>query len=415
MGTRLDRRLVTTVSVLVIVALSIGCGGSVTPSTSGSGKSEIVKSEPAKAETANSPAKETQEKPAAESKAPILLGVILSTTGFVAQFGEEEKRAIQLAQEILNNSGGINGRKVELIFDDDEAQPAKTQILAKKDIEQGVVAILGPTTTAASQVGAVEAERARVPMTFLTPATQIWKDKKYIFSIPVPNHIDAQSVSDYVAASFNVKKVAILHDANEYGTDGADKVAESLKGKGLDIVARQKYQTTDTSVSSFLINIKNSGAEGLVIWGSLPVPSIALKEMKQMGMNIPVIGGSGLASPKLIELAGDAANGVIFTAALNHGAPLASEKEFVEKYSAKYGAPPTDMSAYGWDAFWTTVDAIKKGGAQRDKVRDELEYLKGYQGAIGAYNRSANDHNGLGAEASNMIKVADQKWTPIKK
>ncbi|MCL5958785.1 MAG: ABC transporter substrate-binding protein [Chloroflexi bacterium] len=387
-------------------------------------KTEPTKPAAAKAEATKPAAKPTAAagqagaaKPAAKAPAgePVKIGAVVPFTGRYAPLGEPIKKALELAQEKINSEGGVAGRPMQFIIYDDEADQAKSTQLADKLISQDkVVAIIGPIPTANAQAVSVIAERARVPELYANPTSAIWQGKKYIFEINHDDSMQAQAVINYLSKKLGKKSIGILHDANPYGTNGAQVVKQLAEKAGLKVATVEKYAGEDRDVTPQLTKIKNSGAEALVLWGVNPVPAIAAKQLRQLGSSIPVIGSDALYSPVFIELAGEASEGVNSVTALNTDKPDAEETVLVNLYKAKYNSLPPVFAGMGWDAAFIFKGAIEKAGGKTDpdSIVQGMIGLD-FAGTMGKRKFTAQDHNGLNADSLVIAQVKGGKWVML--
>ena len=353
------------------------------------------------------------------AKEPIKIGVITAASGKYTPLGQGNITAINLGAKILNKEGGVLGRPVEIVFHDGEALPDKSTQLAKKLIlEDKVVAIIGCASVVASFAISNVANNYKIVQAYCAPQTSIWKrgDKIYKYSFPTAfgNGLDALAISKYLE-KLGIKRVAIFHDSNQYGTEGANLLAALLKKNGkIKIVSVEKYQKSDRDLTAVLSKIKINNPQALVIWGTMPTPPIIAKNMKQIGMNIPIIGSQGACTPAYMKVAGSAAEGTVFTSPLNYGKILPHEQFFYKAYQAEYGKPPSPFAAHGWDAFWLVIESIKKAkSTDPQKMQRALENLKNYKGVMGTFNFSPANHDGLSLEAVDYVKVKDGKWVPV--
>ncbi|MBI5441285.1 MAG: ABC transporter substrate-binding protein [Deltaproteobacteria bacterium] len=349
----------------------------------------------------------------------VKIGVVTSATGKYAPMGQGNLTAIKLAAKLVNQQGGVLGRLVELIFHDDEGLPEKAGQLTKKLIaEEHVVAVIGSAAVVATAPIANLCDQHKVLHVFLNPQVSIWerggKILPYSFHTVPHNSLDAQALSDYLESVLKIKRVAVFHDSNQYGTEGAAFLKEVLAKRGkVEVVAVEKFQESDRDLTASLTKMQQKNPQALVIWGGMPTAPIIAKNMRQMGMTIPIVGAQAMGSPAYIEVAQDAAEGTVFSAPLNYGEPLPEEKLLFDNYLAEYKKPPSAFAAFGWDAFMLVVEAIKRSNSTSpEKMRNALESLRGYKGAVGEYNMSPTDHNGLSASAFKLIKIQNRKWTP---
>ena len=359
--------------------------------------------------------------PTAASKAPsgepIKIGAILPISGQYAPMGGPMNNAALLVQDTINASGGIAGRPLQFVIYDDEANQAKSLQLTDKLISQDkVVAILGPIPTAAAQADTEVAEKAKVPMLYTNPTLSIWQGKTYIFQVNHDDAKQAEALLTYIEKTLKKKSIAILHDANPYGTLGAQVASEAAKKRGITVTAQEKYAGTDTDVTPQLTKIKNSGAEALVLWGVPPVPAIATKQFRQLGSTIPILGSDAMFSPAFINLAGEASDGVYSVTALNTDTPNAVQAKFVAPYKEKYSAVPTVHASFVWDATYLLKAAIEKNGkTDGDSIVQGLTSNPSFVGVMGPRNYTAQDHNGLSADSLVMTQVKGGKWIMLPK
>ena len=210
--------------------------------------------------------------------------------------------------------------------------------------------------------------------------------------------------------------MGILHDATEYGMDLAKGLTGWLTPKGITVI-KAKFSPRASDVSPQWLILKNEKVEGIFLVGGPPIaPAIALKNRKHMGINIPVIASPSLNNPKFIQLAGDACEGVVMVSYFHYGKWTPGELRLI-KYM-KQNVPnvfPTLFHALGWDGINLFAAAMKKAGDDPIKIRDQLERIKNYQGAVGEYNFGPKAHNGLGRGTLTYVKVQNRKFIFIEK
>ncbi len=399
------------VALLVALVLASGCAGP-TPTVAPTPVPTTASQPTAAAQPTTAPAANK-----APSGDPIKVGAIFPISGQYAPMGGPMNNAALLVQDTVNAAGGIAGRPLQFIIYDDEANQAKSLQLTDKLISQDkVVAIIGPIPTANAQADTEVAEKAKVPMLYTNPTLAIWQGKNYIFQINHDDAKQAEALLTSVEKTLQKKSIAILHDANPYGTLGAQVASESAKKRGITVTADEKYAGTDTDVTPQLTKIKNSGAEALILWGVPPVPAIATKQLRQLGSNIPVLGSDAMFSPAFISLAGEASEGVYSVTSLNTDSPNATQAKFVTPYNAKYNAVPTVHAAFVWDATYLLKAAIEKNGkTDADSIVQGLLANPSFLGVMGPRNYTAQDHNGLSADSLVMTQVKGGKWIMLSR
>lgn len=384
------KKLLTGMMVAALVAGLVGCSSE----ADGEGKKEVYK-----------------------------IGAIYSKTGPGSPLGEPEWNATELLEKQINDEGGINGVPIDIILADDESTPEKaTEEMNRMINDEKVLAVLGSTTSGASLAMKGIAMDSEVPMISAGAAVGIVapaEESKWVFKTP---HSDAHAV-ERIYMYLNdegLTDVAILADSNAFGASGVEQL-EALKGDyGIKIVANESYNTDDADMKTQLTKIKSSGAEAVIVWGTNPGPAIAAKNMKELGMDIPYIGSHGIANQSFIELAGDAAEGVVIpTGKLLFPTQIPNDdpqhkviSSFYDSYKEEFSGEPTNFGSYGYDNVMLVVEALKSGATDPEAIRDYLENkVKDYVGATGIFTFSAGDHNGLKADSMVLAEVKDGKWT----
>jgi branched-chain amino acid transport system substrate-binding protein len=345
------------------------------------------------------------------------LGAVTAGTGPYAAQGVSSNEGILLLLEKINNAGGINSEKIEVIIEDFEGEPSKALTLAKKLIyEDKVIGIIGASNTAGSMAVSRICNEAKVPHIQLAPkpSTEPWQ--KFTFQDVPDNDVDAEAIANFVTKELRLKKPAIIHDTNAYGTTGAESQVKIFEKMGIKVVAVEKYKQEDRDLTASLLKIKNLGANCIIVWGTVNVPPIIARDMKKLDIKMPFVGSTGVLNPKFMELAGDAANGCYITSSLNFGAPLPSQQELFKLCRAKYNKDPNHFTALGYDAVLLFVKAIEVAKSKDpEKIRDALENIKNFPGAVGTYNMSPQDHMGLTYKDIKIVRIVDGKPMAIKK
>lgn len=354
------------------------------------------------------------------TKEPIKIGAVLSVTGANAPLGDAEKKTLEMEVAKLNKAGGIKGAPVELTVEDDESDASKAVAALNKLLKvDKVVAIIGGSGTTPTLAMKPITAKEKTPQIALVAGNQVTKDDyKWIFRTAHNETYVFKKAIDYLTQTVKVKNLAILHDSNAYGQGGADEIKRIADAMGLPIVATEKYDSTATDVTTQLTTIKAANPDCLIIWGTNPVPAVAVKNMKQLGMTMPVLGSQGIANAKFIELAGDAANGVVFPAGwvlVPNDVPASNPQKpvidgFVKDYTAKYKAAPNSFAGHAWDAFHILVKAIETVGSDKAKIRSQIEKTTGFVGVDGIFDYSATNHDGLDRDDLVIIKIENGKW-----
>jgi branched-chain amino acid transport system substrate-binding protein len=352
------------------------------------------------------------------------IGVILSLSGPSAPLGQSEQRSIQLLEKDLQKGDGINGGKVQFIIEDDESDPAKANVAVNKLIDQeGVAAIIGCSSTGSTLAIAPTVKKKQIPCVAMAAGTAVTQPtEKWLFSVAPSDVLVVQRVLMYFRDEAKVKNVAILHDSNAYGTGGADVFNAQAPKYGVKVVADESYGSADTDMTAQLTKITQTPAQAILVWGTNPGPASIAKNIQQLNIKIPFVASSGIANQKFIELAGSAANGVVFAASrliLPSTIPAGSDWEkavndFSSEYKAAYNISIDTFAAHGWDAGNMVVNAMKKAGTESTDIRDRIEQVKDYPGVDGVFTYSPTNHAGLKVNALIMVKIVNGQWTQDK-
>jgi branched-chain amino acid transport system substrate-binding protein len=352
------------------------------------------------------------------------IGTILSLSGPGSPLGLPEKNAIEMAVEEINNSGGVNGNKIEVIIEDDQTDPAKAAQGARKLIERDkVIAIIGSSVSPCSLAIKEVVKEAGIPWMCPSAANVITaSDAKWVFRTAPKDAVAVEMLLNYLKEMTGIKKIAILHDSNAFGQSGADEIRRRAGEFGLEVVAAEKYETNAPDLSSEILKLKKSNPDALVVWGTNPGPAIAAKSMKQLGFNVPYFGSHGIANKKFIELAGEAAEGIIFPA----GKILVAEQlddndpvkplmlDFIKKYEQKFKEKPVTFTAHAYDALMLLKEALKVAGStDPEKIRKALEGIRDFKGLDGTISYSETDHDGIGIDDMVIVKIENGNWVRV--
>jgi len=355
------------------------------------------------------------------SAEPIKIGAIVSLTGTYAGLGDPEKKTIEMEVKRINEAGGVNGRPIEVIFEDDGTDEAKAVAAASKLIEQDkVVAIIGATGTGQSMAVRSEIDRAGIPQVSMAGGSAITaKLDPLVFQTPWSNTLVVPFTMEYLKKQ-GITKIGLITDTGGFGKDGKAVVTAEAPKFGISVVSDQTFNAGDTDMTAQLTNIKNSGAQAVVMWTSGKEAATVVKNAKQLGITIPVYGSHGNARLEFIEGAGDAAEGFRFAAGKillpeSYGKDSAEYKtatEFVDRYTTAYGSPPSTFAGHAYDALYLIVDAARAAGGDitPTAIREQLEKTKAFSGIGGSFTFSPTDHNGLTAEDLNMYEVKNGTW-----
>lgn len=363
----------------------------------------------------------------AEKPKPIKVGAFFALSGPAAFIGTPTKLVAQMAVDQINKEGGINGRPLELVFGDTEGDPTKAVAIAKKFIYvDKVVAIIGPTRTGTGMAVKRLVEQAHVPTIMTVGGDPVimggkFGSYRYIFKTPQRSSIAVEKILIYLQKK-GIKDVAILTSSDGFGRDGKRWLLKLAPQYGIKVVSQESFNPSDTDMTSQLANIRSQKPQAIVCWTIGPAGAIVAKNVKQLGIKVPLIQCHGLPGPKYVELAGDAANGSIMPSTKLMAWQQLPDSDpqkpviarFVHLYKDVYHYdrefPINTHSGYAWDALMILSQAMEKSGPNREKLRDAIEETKGYVGISGVYTFTPQDHNGLGVDSMIIVKVQNGNW-----
>ena len=353
---------------------------------------------------------------AAEVKEPYIIGGIFSITGPASYLGEPERNSMEMVIEEINAAGGLNGHPLQLVIYDDEGDVTKARLHAEKLLQKDkAMAIVGPSLTHTSMTVLEITQKAKLPLISCAAGAAITspaKDRFWVFKTAQTDQMAVSRIFAY-CKKHNLTKVAIFTVSTGFGVAGKDQLLSQAPQYGIEVVAQEVFGEKDTDMTPQLTKIRGSAAQAVICWGTGPAPALVAKNLKQLGLTIPLIQSHGAASKKFIELAGDAAEGIIMPAGKlvvykqlpDTDPQKAVCQEYAEKYQAKFKAPESSFGGYAYDAQRLLNAALAKAGSDQAKIRDSLEGTKNFVGVSGVFNISPEDHNGLTPEAFVMVKI----------
>ncbi len=366
------------------------------------------------------------------SAEPIKIAGIFALTGRAAHIGTAQKDAVLIAIDEVNQQGGINGRMLEMVMEDTESNPTKAVMALKKVLEsEDVVAIIGPTLTGTAMAMRGFIEKEKVPafmhsggdVILLAPLNK--KDPnsrpKWTFKSPYKAADAMGKICQYMSRH-NIKKIGFIYSNEGFGKDGLRNVNVQAPKYGVKVVAQEAFQPKDVDMTAQLTRIEAKGVDGIIAWTVGPAMGIIAKNVKQLGIKSPLFECHGAGDPIFWKVAGKAGEGVMMPSTkIVVGDQLPDSDiqkkkiiEYVKAYRKKFNREPGTMVAYGADAAFIVVNAIKKVGPDRAKIRDAIENTRGYVGLSGIYNMSPKDHNGLSMKDIVMIKATNGGWELLK-
>jgi branched-chain amino acid transport system substrate-binding protein len=355
-----------------------------------------------------------------DEEGSIKIGAILAVTGGASFLGAPEAKTMEMVVEDINAAGGINGKMIELIIKDSAANPEKAISFAKQLIEEDqVIAIVGPSTSGETMQIKDLCESYQVPLVSCAAAEAIVNPQAaYVFKTPQKDSYVAMWIFTTMK-DMGIKKIGVIAANTGFGNAGKGQLEKYAPEMGIEIAISETYDKASTDLTALLTKVNSRDVEAVVNWSIVPAQSIVPKNMKQLGMDVPLFQSHGFGNIKYVEAAGEAAEGIIFPA----GRLLVADKlsddhpqkenliAYKDAYESKYNEVVSTFGGHGYDAIMLVIEALKNTSSlDRAGVRDALESISGFAGTGGIFNFTVDDHNGLGMESLEMLTVKDGQF-----
>ena len=354
----------------------------------------------------------------------IKVGAVLAVTGPASFLGAPEAKTLEMLADEINAKGGIKGNKIELVIKDTGANPEKAVSFTKQLIdEEKVFAIIGPSTSGETmQIKNIVEEGKTILLSCAAAEVIVNPVAKYVFKTP---QMDKDAVLKIFEAmkAMKITKVGVLSSNTGFGKAGKAQIEKLAGEHGIEILVNEVYDKAATDLTAEVTKLKAGNVQALINWSIEPAQSIVIKNVRQIGLKIPIFQSHGFGNINYVTAAGAAAEGVLFPAGRLLVAETLSTKNpqqavlvgYKKQYEAKYKEDVSTFGGHAYDAFMILVKAIETAGTDKEKVRDAIENMKGLVGTGGVFNFSATDHNGLDINAFEMLTVKDGKFVTYEK
>lgn len=354
---------------------------------------------------------------------PIRLGTTLAVTGPASFLGDPELKTLQMEIDRINAAGGIDGREIELYHYDDGGSAKKAVSFVKRLIKRDDVhVIVGGSTSGATLAVIPEVSRAQVPFISLAGSVKIIDPvKPWVFKTPHTDRMAAGKIYQDMKKR-GITRVALISGDGGFGRSGRAQSLAMAAEYGMEIVADESYGARDTNMTAQLTSIRASDAQAILNFGFGTGPAIVTKNIRQLGIDLPLYQSHGVASKKFIELAGDAAEGVRLPASallvadiLLDGDPQKPVLQaYKNRYEETYDSSVSTFGGHAYDGLMIALEAIDRANStEAEKIRAEIEKTSGFIGTGGIFNMSAEDHLGLDLSAFRMLEIRNGDWTLV--
>ncbi|MDI2589038.1 MULTISPECIES: ABC transporter substrate-binding protein [unclassified Psychrobacillus] len=346
----------------------------------------------------------------------IKIGVNLELSGPVASYGSSQNDGFNLAVEEINAAGGIDGKQIKLVTVDNKSDAAESTSAAIKLTSQDkVAAIIGPATSGNSVAQVQIANDSKTPM--ITPSgtspTVTVADNgsvnEYAFRTSFIDPFQGTVAANFAANELKVKTAAVYADnASDYAKGLAASFIKDFEAAGGKIVQQESYVAKDTDFRSTLTRIKGANPEFIFIPGYYEEVGLIVKQARELGITVPLMGADGWDSPTIVDLAG--AEALNNTFVINHYSaedPDGKAKEFADKFNDKYGKAPNSFNALGYDTVYLLKDAIERAGStDGTKIKDALKATDNLDLVTGLYSVDENHHP---VKSATILEFVDGK------
>jgi len=342
---------------------------------------------------------------------PIVVGYYGDLSGRTSNFGQSTKEGALMAADEINKAGGINGRQLQVLAEDDEGRPEKAATVVTKLIDQDkVVALIGEVASGNTLAAAPKAQAAKVPM--ISPSSTnpaVTQVGDYIFRVCFIDPFQGEVMAKFAANTLKAKKAAIMLDFNSPYSRGLTEFFEASFTKlGGQIVNKQSYTQGDRDYKGQLTAIRSGSPDVIYVPGYYGEVGVIAKQAQQLGIKAPLLGGDGWDATQLWELGGDALNGDFISNHYSIDDPAPAIQKFVAEYQARYSKKPDALAALGYDAMQVLAEGLKKAGTtEGPKLRDAIAQTKGFPGVTGAITLDAQRN---AVKPAVVLKLQDRKY-----
>lgn len=403
--------------VMIVMGLALLTAACAAPEEAAGEGSEAA------AAPASEGAAQGSEPSAGASGEAIRVGANIEQSGPASVQGQAYANALQLRVEQINADGGILGRPVELLIEDNATDESETITITRRLTNEGVVGMIGPGTSPTTLAAMEVILETGVPTFSMGSADVIVDpvaDRPNVFKTPVGSQANVDKALEDIEAR-GLTQIGIVAINNPYGDSGiaAWEASQESGDYEFEIVGIERFEATDTDMTAQLSNLVDAGAEVIAVVAIPPgAPTVRRNAVENLGLELPMYFDAGAGAELFIELAGDAANGALVTHPptlvwdqVPRDDPQAEALEqFGSSYTEEFGAM-SGFASYAWDALGILQAAIEEArSTEPDAVIPAIEGLGEYVGATGVYELSADDHEGLSAEDLRLLTIEDGDW-----
>ncbi|GFN34758.1 ABC transporter substrate-binding protein [Tepidimicrobium xylanilyticum] len=352
----------------------------------------------------------------------IRIGLNYELTGNTATYGTNLKDGVLLAFEEINAAGGVLGKELETVVIDNKSDATESaNVSTRLATRENVVALLGPATSGNTKAAIPAAMQNKIPLISASAtADDVTLDangnvKEYAFKTCFNDSFQGVMMAQFAYNDLGLRKAAVLADTTSDYAQGLSKsFQKTFKELGGEILSVEAYAAGDTDFKAVLTNLKGENPELLYVPGYYEEVGLIIRQARELGLNVPILGGDGYESPKLFELAGkDALNDIYYS---SHYSPMDDSEQvlkFKENFRKKFNKEPDAFNALGYDLGYLVADALERAGeANPEKLKVALEETDGFAGITGTLTIDES-HNPI--KSVTIIKIVDGEPTFLMK
>lgn len=346
------------------------------------------------------------------SEAPIVLGLVTEVTGPQASTGDNQTNGIKMALEEWNQKGGIKGRQIKLVIEDDTSTPPGAVTAFNKIIaEQKPAAVFIPNFANFDMAIEPAIKKAAIPaITGASGPGVTAAGNPWIFRVRTNDVVMGRLAAEYAVKEMGAKKVGILYVTGEMGAGASKVVKENLEKLGAPPVGIESYNPDDKDVTAQLLNLQKAGAELVIGWGYPPDAAMVMTNMHQLGVKMKLLGSPAYGVSDALKLAKEAANGRDVIVDWAAGEDPATQ-DWAKRMEARAKLPANFIHSVYYDGMNLLAQTIEKVGTSPEAIRDGLRAVKGYKGITGEYSF---DENGDGLRQAYIVQIKDGKPVVVK-
>jgi branched-chain amino acid transport system substrate-binding protein len=347
----------------------------------------------------------------AQQGEPIKIGAVIALTGPGAGLGQPERNGMLLAEKVINEKGGVKGRPIKVLIEDDGSKPDNAKSKAERLIfDDKVLVLLGPSLTAST--GAVSAitnaeGMAELACTGLGPKIEL--TYKTLYHLLPPQLLNARAMLEYTTKVLKTKRVGVLHDTG-YGQVVMNSL-NSLTGEyGVEFVSVEKFEVGATDTSAQAAKVRAADPEVLFIIATSPVP---FRNAREVRIAQPIVSAIGSSSYDYVRGMGEYADDIVFPEFVVGEDPAPHQTDFVKRYQQEYNALPKNYEAAGWDAVHIAAKAIETAGPNATRAEIAKAMRGSYSGTLASYNFAADDMTGIELSSYVYSKLVKGHFTRL--